>query len=39
LTKHALHNALARLSVQGEGRVRLTPSQIQKAFLQHPGSL
>jgi hypothetical protein len=39
LTKHALHNALARLSVEGDGRVNLTPGQIQKAFLQHSGSL
>ena len=34
LTKHALRNAVSRLSVAGEGRVRLTPGLIRKAFLQ-----
>jgi hypothetical protein len=34
LTKHSTRNALLRLIVQGEGRVRLTPSEIRRAFLQ-----
>lgn len=34
LTKHAMRNALSRLSVRGEGRVRLTPGMIRRAFLQ-----
>ena len=33
LKKQALHNALARLSVPGEERVRLTPEEIREAFL------
>jgi hypothetical protein len=34
LTKHSTRNALLRLRIQGEGRVRLTPSEIRRAFLQ-----
>jgi hypothetical protein len=34
LTKYAMRNALSRLSVRGEGRVRLTPGMIRRAFLQ-----
>jgi hypothetical protein len=34
LTKHSTRNALRRLTVRGEGRVRLTPSEIRRAFLQ-----
>jgi hypothetical protein len=33
LQKQALHNALARLTVPGEDRVRLTPEEIREAFL------
>jgi hypothetical protein len=33
LKKPAMHNALARLSVKGEGRVRLTPESVRQAFL------
>jgi hypothetical protein len=33
LTKYAMRNALSRLSVRGEGRVRLTPGMIRLAFL------
>jgi hypothetical protein len=33
LKKQALHNALARLSVPGEGRIGLTPEEIREAFL------
>lgn len=34
LTKYAMRNALSRLSVRGEGRVRLTAGMIRRAFLQ-----
>jgi hypothetical protein len=34
LTKHSTRNALLRLIVPGEGRIRLTPSEIRRAFLQ-----
>jgi hypothetical protein len=34
LKKQSMHDALSRLSVQGEGRVRLTPEMIRQAFLQ-----
>jgi hypothetical protein len=34
LTKHCTRNAIRRLIVRGEGRVRLTPSEIRRAFLQ-----
>ena len=34
LGKQAMHDALSRLSVQSEGRVRLTPELIRQAFLQ-----
>lgn len=37
LTKHSTRNALLRLTVQGEGRVRLTPGDIRRAFLQEGG--
>jgi hypothetical protein len=33
LKKQAMHNALARLIVKGEGRVRLTPEAVRRAFL------
>jgi site-specific recombinase XerD len=33
LGKQAIHDALARLSVQSEGQVRLTPELIRQAFL------
>jgi hypothetical protein len=33
LQKQALHNALARLSVPGEGPVRVTPVEVRAAFL------
>jgi hypothetical protein len=33
LKKQAMHDALSRLSVQGEGRVRLTPGRVREAFL------
>ena len=29
-----MHDALSRLSVQSEGRIRLTPELIRQAFLQ-----
>jgi hypothetical protein len=35
LTKYAMRNALSRLSVRGEGRVRMTPGMIRRAFLQN----
>jgi len=38
LTKHSTRNALLRLKVPGEGRVRLTPGDIRRAFLQEGGS-
>jgi hypothetical protein len=28
-----MHDALSRLSIQGEGRVRLTPGMIRQAFV------
>jgi hypothetical protein len=34
LGRQAIHDALSRLSVQGEGGVRLTPELIRQAFLQ-----
>src|SRR5271166_3141633 len=34
LTKHAMRNALARLGIQAEGGVRLTPELIRQAFLE-----
>jgi hypothetical protein len=34
LRKQAMHDALSRLSIQGEGRVRLTPGIVRQAFLQ-----
>jgi hypothetical protein len=34
LGKQAIHDALSRLSVEGEGGVRLTPELIRQAFLQ-----
>jgi hypothetical protein len=34
MTKHVTRNALLRLTVQGEGRVPLTTSDIRRAFLQ-----
>jgi hypothetical protein len=34
LGKQAIHDALSRLGVQSEGRVRLTPELIRQAFLQ-----
>ena len=34
LGKQAIHDALSRLSVQGEGRVSLTPELIRQAFLE-----
>jgi hypothetical protein len=34
LTKYAMRNALSRLSVRGEGRIRLTPGMVRQAFLQ-----
>jgi len=37
LTKHAMRNALLRLTVRGEGRVRLTPGEIRQAFMQLDG--
>jgi hypothetical protein len=34
LGKQALHDALSRLSVQGEGELRVTPELVRQAFLQ-----
>src|SRR5260370_5775469 len=34
LGKQAIHDALSRLGVQSEGRVRLTPELIRQAFLE-----
>ena len=38
LTKHSTRNALLRLTVRGEGRVRLTPGDIRRAFLEVGGA-
>ena len=37
LKKYALRDAIVRLSVEGEGRPRLTPGMIRRAFLQLEG--
>jgi site-specific recombinase XerD len=34
LTKYAMRNAVSRLSVRGEARIRLTPGMVRQAFLQ-----